>query len=88
MKWQEAVKQDTEKFDLVTVRALRLEYEEILNLLKDGLKERGAVALWSTPSAVKKSDLVEYLARKGITTNILYYSLPDGTERALMMVEK
>lgn len=88
MKWQEAVKQDTEKFDLVTVRALRLEYEEILDLLKNGLKERGAVALWSTPSAIEKSNLIKYFAREGITTNMLSYSLPDGVERVLMMVKK
>jgi 16S rRNA (guanine527-N7)-methyltransferase len=88
MKWQEAAKQDTEKFDLVTVRALRLENKEILDLARDGLTERGAVALWSTPSAIEKSDLVKCLAQKGITTDIFSYSLPDGVERTLMMVKK
>ncbi|MEJ5300594.1 MAG: RsmG family class I SAM-dependent methyltransferase [Thermodesulforhabdaceae bacterium] len=91
LKWQEAIKQESEKFDLVTVRALKLEHKEIEGLFREGLKDGGVIACWSTPHLAEKSlsrGILEYEWEKSITTDLLFYSLPGGIERVVVLFKK
>ncbi|SFM74726.1 16S rRNA (guanine(527)-N(7))-methyltransferase RsmG [Thermodesulforhabdus norvegica] len=74
----------SEGYDLIISRALKLTTRDISLILDRGIRDRGALVLWTGPKALKE-------ARgnlKGINFEVREYDLLEGLPRAVLIFRK
>ncbi|MGC8720930.1 MAG: 16S rRNA (guanine(527)-N(7))-methyltransferase RsmG [Thermodesulforhabdaceae bacterium] len=99
--WQEVLLKAKDKFDLITWRAIKIGFKDILEIIDRGVAKGGIVACWTTPSSIKKGDFpLRWPAEKSINSaeeiygsmavnsSVFFYSLPGGVERALVLFSR
>ncbi len=84
LAWRELLKDMSCFFDVITTRALRLDFDDIEFIVGRGLSRSGVLAMWSVPD----KDFDEYCNVRNTDVRVFEYNLPDGRRRSLVLIKK
>ncbi len=81
--WQNVVDLEHSSFDLITVRALKLDIHEVEKIISKGLSPGGSLAMWQGP----KASMGNYFARFS-SCEVHPYTLVGNRRRILLLIKK